>query len=84
MTTLRSSILAYLALFLGIYVVPMLIATLLNLRGVAALLVSHGASAVQIGLVIYFMVKRNRRASWAGVVITVSIIVLNNLGACMA
>jgi hypothetical protein len=81
MNTQRSNILAYIALFIGIYIVPMAFATLFRVHGIAALLVSHGATAVQVLMVMYFVVKRDRRASWTGAVTTASIVLLNNAGA---
>lgn len=70
-------------LFVGIYLVPMAITAAVGVRGIAVLVVSHAATAVQIGVIVYFFYRKNRYAGIVGIIVTGLIVVINNAGTWM-
>lgn len=67
-------------LFLGIYLVPMVIVALLGVHGIAVLVVAHSATVVQIGVIAYYFYRKNRYAGIVGIIVTALIVVINGAG----
>ena len=81
MPTSRPTTLAYTILFLGIYVVPLALMTLFGVHGQTMLIVLHGATVVQIVMILYFVHRKDRMAMKVGTIVTALIVLLNMAGA---
>ncbi len=64
------------ALFLGVYIVPMLIATALGIHGLPLLFVAIGAFVVQVALTVRFYIKGQPAAGFVGIIVIMIQVVL--------